>query len=129
MDSLYLAWRYLLAHRGRSAVVIVAAALIIATPIAIQALTQAADRQLRARADATPLVVGALGGDVELVLHTLYFTGSGPRDIGYGALDAANDVPGVTGIPVHARYSAAGAPVVGTSRRVLRLSSAPRRER
>ena len=61
MSTLYLAFQYLRFHAVRSLILIFAVALIATVPVAIHLLLDASERQLTARADETPLLIGARG--------------------------------------------------------------------
>ena len=79
--SLYLALRYLAFHRVTTAVLIFSIALIFFVPAALQVLVDRTERKLTARAEATPLLVGAKGSPVELVLNSLYFGADVPATL------------------------------------------------
>ena len=68
-----LAWRYVLHHRFKSLLMILCIVLTLLMPIALSILLSSFNRQIVARADATPLVVGAKGSRVDLTMHALYF--------------------------------------------------------
>ena len=65
LDSLYVAWRYLAFNRLRTATLIACVTLLAALPAALQVLLAESDRQLRARAAATPLLLGAKGSALD----------------------------------------------------------------
>ena len=65
---LYLAWRHLDAHRGRALLVVSCIALALWVPWTASRLAARYDVELRARAEATPLVVGAPGNRYDLTL-------------------------------------------------------------
>ena len=71
--ALFLARRHLLHHRQRTALLVAALFIVGFLPIAVENLVQAGERALRARGDATPLVAGAPGAPIDLVLSALYF--------------------------------------------------------
>ncbi|MGB6852421.1 MAG: hypothetical protein WBG49_07470, partial [Thermoanaerobaculia bacterium] len=60
-DVLYLAWRYLAYHRIKSAILIAAITLIVFLPVGLNVIVGQSAEELTARADATPLLVGAKG--------------------------------------------------------------------
>ena len=85
-------------------------------------------RDLLARASATPLVAGAPGSRLDLVLHALYFRGKPSHDLTMGDVDSINASGLALGIPIIAKHTARGLPIVGTSLeyfefRGLRLAS------
>lgn len=114
-SALYLAWRYVLFNRGKTAVLVLAVALAIVLPAAISLLLGQYERRLTGRARTTPLVLGAEGNRFDLVLRALYFR---PGRIGTVPASLAERVRATDladAIPLHARYTAADAPVVGTT--------------
>jgi len=61
IDSIYVAWRYLTFNWGRSLTLIACVTLIAVLPLSLELLLDESERQLLARAESTPLVVGAKG--------------------------------------------------------------------
>ena len=74
MNALYLAFAYLRYHWGRSLVLTLVAALIMFVPIATQILLSTSERALVARGDATPLLLGSRGSQLDLTMAALYFS-------------------------------------------------------
>ena len=110
-----LAWRSLAYHKIRTSILILCIALTTALPIAVQGLILRYEESLIARADATPLVVGAPGSRFDLLLHALYFRGELARDL---SLADAEEIGGsglATAIPVRQKHTARKFPLVGTS--------------
>ncbi|MBM9596025.1 ABC transporter permease [Roseitranquillus sediminis] len=114
-STLYLAVQYLRFHAARSAIVVLAVALIIAVPAVIHLLLDASERQMTARAASTPLVVGARGSTLDLVLNSLYFTGDRPPLTSVAASEEVWASGLAAAIPLYARFEAQGAPIVGTT--------------
>jgi putative ABC transport system permease protein len=115
IDSLYVAWRYLRYHWGRSLTLIVCVTLIAVLPLALELLLDESERQLLARAEGTPLVVGAKGSSLDLVMNSLYFGDSVPEPISMAAVDGIADTELALPIPLHVRFKARGQPIVGTN--------------
>jgi putative ABC transport system permease protein len=113
--ALYLGWRYLAYHRFTSSILIASITLMLFLPVATRLLVQDSASALTSRASQTPLVLGARGSELELVLNTLYFSAKSPAEIPNSDLIAAQSTGLATLIPVHARYQAKGSPIVGTS--------------
>lgn len=113
--TLYLAWRYVVYHRLKSLILIGSITLILYVPVGLRVLVDQSSQQLTSRAAATPLVVGARGSALELVLNTLYFRADSPPPIPHAALDRVIGSGLAAGIPVYARFQARGFPIVGTS--------------
>lgn len=113
--AVYLAAQYLRFHAGRTAVLIAVVALILAVPAVVHLLLGASERQLTARAAATPLLVGARGSTLDLVMNGLYFTADRPPVTSIAASDEVWESGLATAIPLYVRFEAEGAPVVGTT--------------
>lgn len=114
-DSLYLALAYLRFHWLKSAILALAAALILAVPLAVHLLLDAGERRLTARAAATPLVVGARGSTLDLVMNALYFTADRPAPATMAAAEEIWTSGLAEAIPLHIRFEAQGRPIVGTT--------------
>lgn len=78
-DVLYLAWRYLAFHRLKTAILVLSIALIVYLPVGLNVLVGQSAEELTARAASTPILVGAKGSPLELVLNSLYFESETPQ--------------------------------------------------
>jgi putative ABC transport system permease protein len=67
--ALKLGWRYLAYHRFKTAVLVAAVTLMMFLPAATRLLVADSAAALTARAELTPLLVGARGSELELVLN------------------------------------------------------------
>lgn len=115
MDSLYVAWRYVTWNRGKTLVLIASITLIVFLPLALQVLLDESERQLRTRALDTPLLLGAGGSALDLVMSSLYFDDEVPVPIDMRA-PAVIDASGLAyPVPLYVRFIARGAPIVGTT--------------
>jgi len=114
-DVLYLAYRYLVYHRFKTATLIGSIMLIVYLPIGLNVLIGESSRQLTTRATASPLLVGAKGSPLELVLRALYFEADVPADIHFSEVRRINRSEFATAIPIHARFHTRHSPIVGTS--------------
>jgi putative ABC transport system permease protein len=114
-DVLYLAWRYLGYHKGKTAVLVAAVAVIVYLPVGLNIIVGQSAAELTARADATPLLIGAKGSPLELVLNSLYFQSDTPPPLKYGELARVRDWRLGDVIPLYTRFSVQDHPVVGTS--------------
>jgi len=124
----YLAWRYLLWHRWKAAILVAAVSLVLYLPLGLQLLVEQTARDMNARADATPLVLGARGSPLELVLNALYFSDEQPPTLSYAVVAELRDSGLVDPVPLYVRYYSQQVPIVGTSLdyfgfRQLQLSS------
>jgi len=113
--TLYLAWRYVVFHRLKTAILVTSIALILYLPVGLRVLVSQSSQQLTARAAATPLVVGAKGSPLELVLNTLYFRADTPELMTYAEVLRARDSGLARAIPMYVRFQSRGAAIVGTT--------------
>ena len=113
--ALYLAWRYLSFHKVKTAILILAVTLIFFIPSGLQVLVDQSEAQMKARAAATPLVIGAKGSPLELVLNTLYFGRETPERILYAQAQSVAQTGLATPIPMYVRFHAGDDPIVGTT--------------
>lgn len=113
--SMHLAWRYLAHHRARTLLLVLTLGLTLSLPLAVRGLVEIAQQELRARALATPLVLGAKGSAVELTLNALYFRRRGMEIIAVKDLDDMREPRLAKVIPLYVRFHSQGAPIVGTS--------------
>jgi putative ABC transport system permease protein len=114
-DVLYLAWRYLTYHRFRTAILVASITMIVYLPVGLNILVSQSAKELTARADATPLLVGAKGSSLELVLSSLYFESDVPPQMRYAEAARVDQSGLAQGIPLYARFRTRHSPIVGTS--------------
>jgi len=115
IDSLYIAWKYLGFNKMRTATLVACITLISFLPASLQLLLDESERQLMSRAVVTPLVIGAKGSSLDLVMNTLYFGDEVPERISMEAADRVWDTGLALSIPAYVRFQARGHPIVGTS--------------
>lgn len=115
MDVVYLAWRYLLFNRGKAAVLVASIGLILLLPAGLQVVVQQGARALTARADATPLLIGARGSAVDLTLAALYFRQPNVENTTYHEVTSVADSGLAQSIPLHLRFDVRGQRIVGTT--------------
>lgn len=115
MNALYLAFAYLRYHWGRSLVLTLVAALIIFVPIATQILLSSSERALVARGEATPLLLGSRGSQLDLTMAALYFSDERPDPVPMREVETIWDSGLGIPIPLHSAFSSAGFRIVGTS--------------
>jgi len=113
-QTLYLAARYLAFHRIKTAILITSITLILYLPVGLRVLVAQSSEQLTARAMATPLIVGAKGSPLELVLNSLYFGSEAPEKIRYAESIRIADSGLALAIPMYTRFHSQGHPIVGT---------------
>jgi putative ABC transport system permease protein len=115
MNALYLALAYLRHHLGRSLVMVAVVALILAVPLATRALLSASERQLTARAEATPLLLGRRGSALDLTMNALYFADARPVPVAMQAVEAIWESGLAIPVPLHTAFESEGFRIVGTS--------------
>ncbi len=115
IDSLYIAWQYVTHNKAKAATLIACITLIAALPLALESLLDESERQLTSRAQSTPLVIGAKGSALDLVMNTLYFDDEVPELISMAATEQVSASDLAAPVPVYARYQARGFPIVGTT--------------
>lgn len=115
---LLLAWRHIAHHPARTTILSACLGLALYLPTAAALVTDDYQQGLSSRAVHTPLIAGAPGNRFDLTLSTLYFRG---HDLATLPLSAQAALSGAEGgghalalaIPMHQRFTARGAPLVG----------------
>ena len=72
-NSFYIAWKYVSFNKVKTATLVACITLIGFLPLALELLLNESERQLLSRAVSTPLLIGAKGSALDLVMSTLYF--------------------------------------------------------
>ncbi len=115
MRTLLLTWRYIAFNKIKSVIMVVGLAITMFLPMAVNVLIRHYQSDLMARAQSTPLVVGAKGNRYDLILKSLYFTAENPDSITMAEVSTIRDSDRAAAIPLHISFSAQQSPVVGTS--------------
>ena len=115
MNALYLAFAYLRYHWARSLVLVLVAALIMFVPVATQTLLSTSEKSLVARGEATPLLLGSRGSQLDLTMAALYFSDERPDPVAMREVEAVWDSGLGIPIPVHTAFSSSGYRIVGTT--------------
>ncbi len=115
IDSFYIAWKYISFNKVKTIVLVACVTLISFLPVALQLLLGESERQLMSRAVFTPLVVGAKGSSLDLVMNTIYFGDEVPELITMEASERVENMDLALSLPLYVRFKARGNPVVGTS--------------
>jgi putative ABC transport system permease protein len=115
MDSLYLAWRYLTYNKIKTCVLVACITTIAALPLSLEILLKESERQLALRAKSSPLLIGAKGSALDLVMNSLYFNDEMPEPIEMAAVEQVMDTGLAAPIPLYVRFYARGFPIVGTT--------------
>ena len=114
-DVLFLAWQYLVYHRVKTLVLVGSIALVAYLPIGLNILVSRSAQELTARAESTPLLIGAKGSPLELSLRSLYFESNVPSDMRYGEALRVRRSNLAKVIPLDARFHTRHSPIVGTT--------------
>lgn len=114
VQDFYIAWHYLAHYKLRTATLVACVTVIAFLPLALEVLRQASERQLMARAVATPLVVGARGSAMDLVMNSLYYTRQLPELVSMQLVDDVEGTSLAAAIPLYVRFMARGQPIVAT---------------
>ena len=113
--ALFLGWRYLVFHQMKTAILVASITLMLFLPAATRVLVNDSAAALTSRADQTPLVVGAAGSPLELVLSSLYFHAEQPPELSFESFTELRDTGWAGTIPLNTRFHSRGSPIVGTS--------------
>lgn len=115
MNALFLATRYLRFNWARSLVLVVITALILAVPLVSRVLLDGARVALTDRADATPLLLGSRGSQLDLVMNALYFSADRAEPVSMAAVDAIWADGTAIPVPLHTAFETNGARIIGTT--------------
>ncbi len=113
--ALYLARRSLSANAGRTIVLVIGLAVALFLPAFTATLGQLAQGRLLSRAEATPILVGHAGNEFDLVMSSLFFRGGVRDTVPFAEAETLQAKRYGVVVPLFVRYTAGGAPVVGTS--------------
>ncbi len=114
-DVLYMAARYLAFHRWKTTILVLSIALILSVPAGLRVVVRQSRQQLMARAEATPLLIGAPGSPLELVLNSLYARAEVPDELPYREVERVRETGLAEPIPLYVRFRAQDDPIVGTT--------------
>jgi putative ABC transport system permease protein len=114
-DNFYIAWKYVSYNKIKTATLVACITLISFLPLSLELLLDESEEQLMSRAATTPLVIGAKGSSLDLVMNTLYFGDEVPELITMAASDRVMDTDLSLAIPIYVRFRARGNPIVGTT--------------
>ncbi|BBL77099.1 ABC transporter permease [Methylomagnum ishizawai] len=112
MHDVYLAWRYLRHHKVRSLILTACLSLLMGLPLGLHRLLDEGEKRMTARAESTPLLVGAQGSAVDLTLNALYFTAAA-TPIAMREVERIAATGWADPLPVYARFKVRGQPLVG----------------
>jgi len=112
---LFLAWHYLKYYRVKTIILVISIGLIAFIPFGLQVVVNQASEMLAARAQTTPLLIGAKGSALDLTLSSLYFKTPNFDPLPYREIAWINDTALATAIPLHLRYTASDYRIIGTT--------------
>ena len=114
MHSFYIARKYLMHHKWRTVLLIVSISLLVFLPLMLQQIVVKSEAELVVRARKSPLLVGAKGSSLNLVMNSLYFDQQELESINLSAVDEINQSDLGTAIPLYNQFQARKFPVIGT---------------
>ena len=115
MDSLYVAWHYITFYKIRTLILVACIVLIGGLPLALELILEESEQQLRSRALSTPLVLGAKGSALDLVMNSLYYTDAVPEFINISAAKEVAETDLAQPILIYVGFKARDYPIVGTN--------------
>jgi putative ABC transport system permease protein len=115
MDSFYLAWQYLNYNKVKTFILVACITIIAALPLSLEILLNESEQQLSSRAEFSPLLLGAKGSALDLVMNSLYFGDEIPETITMKAVQQVMENDLATAIPLYIRFKARDYPIVGTT--------------
>ena len=90
-NSLFIAYRYLMYHKMRTCILVVALSIIIFVPLLLDMVVNESQKRLNTRAESTPLILGEKGSSLDLAINSLYFIAKRPGDITMADIQAVDD--------------------------------------
>ena len=114
-NVLYMAWRYVRFHWGKTVLLVSAISLVLFLPAGLYVVVEQGARMLTARAESTPLLIGAKGSAVDLTLSALYFRTPNLSPCEFREVRQVRQTGLATAIPLHLRYTVRAQRIVGTT--------------
>lgn len=112
---LFLVWRYISFHWGKSTILLASLTVTILMPTCLAHLTRVFEQTLRERALTTPLLLGVKGSDYDLTMHALYFRSEIQAPFPVRTwFDLLTKNRGLSA-PITSQFTAQSQPIVGTS--------------
>jgi putative ABC transport system permease protein len=102
-------------HRVKAAILIASLTLIVFLPVGLNVLVGQSADELTARAEATPLLVGAKGSPLELALNSLYFNADLPARTTHAEVGRVEASGLAQAIALNVRFRVRDHPIVGTT--------------
>ncbi|MEM9399762.1 MAG: ABC transporter permease [Verrucomicrobiota bacterium] len=114
-ELLYLAWCYLRYHWVKTLALILATTVIVFLPLGLREIIQKSAETLQSRAETSPLLLGAKGSPLELVMNSLYFQSHVQETLPYRYVEDARKTELGWPIPLHVKFKSGAHAIVGTS--------------
>lgn len=114
-DSFYLALRYLVYNKKKTIILVCCITIIATLPLALEILLNESEKHLAQRAESSPLLIGARGSALDLVMNSLYFADEVPEPVTLASADEIEATGLAVAIPLYVRFQARGFPIVGTT--------------
>ena len=114
-NTFYIAWKYIKYNKKKSFILVCCITIIAALPLALEVLLNESERQLALRAESSPLLIGAKGSALDLVMNSLYFGDEVPETITMAATEQVMDTGLAAPVPLYVRFKSRGFPIVGTT--------------
>jgi putative ABC transport system permease protein len=112
---IFMARRYLQFYWGKTTVLVGSISLILFLPAGLHVLVEKGAEVLTARAETTPLLIGAKGSAVDLTLSALYFRPPHVEPVSHREATRVDSSGLARGIPLHLRYTVGRQRIVGTT--------------
>ena len=114
-DLFHLLSRYLWFYRAKIATLSFSLALVIAIPLGLSIISTTTNEHLQARAHDTPLLLGAKGSELDLVIQSLYFANQELPAIEFQEVSKLRKSDLTKVIPLYRKYRVKSSPIVGTT--------------
>ena len=114
-DLFYLLLRYLLFYRAKIITLSLSLALVAAIPLGLSIVSSITNEHLQARAESTPLLLGAQGSKLDLVISALYFSDQDLPKMKYREIEILQENRLINVIPLYRKYRVKTSPIVGTT--------------
>jgi putative ABC transport system permease protein len=111
--AFHLALHYVLRHRLQSLLLCLALGASLALPVAVRTFAKTVEAETGKRASGTPLVLGAKGSSLDLLLSALYFRRQPIAPITLRQVDLIRASGLGDAIPLLVRFHSQGSPIVG----------------
>ncbi len=112
---LFLAWQYICYHKLKSSIMIASMVILFIFPLVVSLLLDEYDQRMLERSRQTPLLLGSRGNPYDLLLKSLYFRKGNSPNIPYGLTHKILSEKKTLAIPLHIKFTAKEAPLVGTT--------------